>query len=60
MRKEWADMSLPELLTAVLTENYALNRNLTEVQTRSTELLNKARDWRKQIIELGGKDPGPP
>jgi uncharacterized membrane protein len=53
-------ITLNDFLLRVLEERKALRENMTAVQTRSTELLQKARDWRKKIVELGGEDPGPP
>lgn len=49
-----------DLLRKVLVDHAAMSANLTSVQARSTELINKARDWRKRIIALGGDDPGEP
>ncbi len=49
-----------ELLRQSLNQNIVMGQNLTEIQNRSSELINKARDWRKKIIELGGEDPGSP
>lgn len=53
-------VSVDDLLLRILQENKALNENLRRVQGRCSELLLKARDWRKKITELGGEDPGPP
>lgn len=49
-----------DAMLAVLIENKALNRNMSAVQERSTQLIDKARAWRKRLIELGDPDPGPP
>ncbi len=54
------DQALKDFIREVLNENQAMARNLTSVQERSTELLLKARAWRKMIVDLGGADPGPP
>jgi hypothetical protein len=59
-RSEWKDLSAEELLRKVLNENVTLNENMRTTSARSSELLEKARSWRKRIIELGGEDPGPP
>jgi hypothetical protein len=53
-------VSLNDFLLRILSEKKALAANLTATQERSSQLLLKARDWRKKIIELGGEDPGPP
>jgi hypothetical protein len=54
------DQVLRDALAKVTDENRIIYRNLTHVQGRCTELLLKAREWRRKIIELGGEDPGPP
>jgi len=47
-------------LLTLLAENKVLGENLSSVQARATELINKARDWRKRLVALGAEDPGPP
>lgn len=59
-RKEWEDLTVLQLLEKVLSENKTLQNNIQSTQDRSTILINKARAWRKKIIELGGEDPGEP
>jgi hypothetical protein len=53
-------ISLNDFLLKVLEERRALRANMSLTQERSTQLLLKAREWRKKIVELGGEDPGPP
>lgn len=54
------DLGLRGTLYALLTENKILYDNLRSVQERATVLINKARAWRKRLIELGDPDPGDP
>lgn len=54
------DLGIRRTLASVASENVRLREALREVQSRSTELLLKAREWRRKILELGGEDPGPP
>jgi hypothetical protein len=53
-------LAVRDILYQLLIENKALSANLTSVQTRCTELLTQARAMRKNIISLGGDDPGNP
>jgi hypothetical protein len=53
-------MGVLELLERLLVENRQLNRNLTDVQDRSGDLLEYGRACRRKIVELGGEDPGSP
>lgn len=49
-----------DLLRHLLVQNHVLNDSINSVQKRSSELITKARDWRKKIIAMGGEDPGIP
>lgn len=49
-----------DFLRKVLIDHAAMSENLASTQGRSTVLINKAREWRKRIIALGGEDPGEP
>ena len=54
------DLGVREALYALLAENRILSDNLGRVQARGTELISKARAWRKRLMELGDPDPGAP
>lgn len=54
------ELGVRDALMGLLVENKLLGENLSSVQARATELINKARDWRKKIVALGGEDPGSP
>lgn len=49
-----------EVLHLLLAENRALNAATSAAQARGTELINKARAFRRRLIELGDSDPGLP
>jgi hypothetical protein len=49
-----------DFLRKVLIDYDLMSKNLKSTQERSTQLINKAREWRKKIIALGGEDPGEP
>jgi len=53
-------LGMREVLYLLLSENRALNASVSATQARSTELINKARAFRKRLIELGDPDPGLP
>ncbi len=47
-------------LARIAAENVLLHENLSSTQGRCGNLLMAARAMRAKIMELGGKDPGPP
>lgn len=53
-------LGIREVLYLLLAENRALNAATTAAQARGTELINKARAFRRRLIELGDPDPGLP
>lgn len=53
-------MTALQLLEKVLEENRLLNENMTAALTRNSDLVVKARAWRRRLMELGDPDPGIP
>lgn len=53
-------LGIREVLYVLLAENRALNAVASAAQARGTELINRARAFRRRLIELGDPDPGLP
>jgi len=59
-RFDLEQLEIREVLYRLLAENRALNAATSAAQARGTELISRARAFRRRIIELGAPDPGLP